>query len=47
MGVLACECLCAFISCSPMTLNRHNEVWYVVEGDPVCSGKQTDASPVP
>ncbi|TWW70121.1 heme-binding protein 2 [Takifugu flavidus] len=38
---------------SPMTLfNRHNEVWYVVEGDPVCassgssSSEETDATPV-
>lgn len=43
-----------FVSCSPMTLfNRHNEVWYVVEGDPVCassgggsSSEETDATSV-
>ncbi|XP_043072575.1 heme-binding protein 2 [Puntigrus tetrazona] len=27
---------------SPLKLlNRHNEVWYVVEGDPVCGGEHT------
>ncbi|CAG12179.1 unnamed protein product [Tetraodon nigroviridis] len=36
---------------SPMTLfDRHNEVWYVVEGDPVCSSsgssEEMDAAPV-
>lgn len=41
-----------FVSCSPMTLfNRHNEVWYVVEGDPVCassgsSSEETNVTPV-
>lgn len=29
-------CLCVY-PCSPLKLlNRHNEVWYVAEGDPVC-----------
>ncbi|XP_042360747.1 heme-binding protein 2 [Plectropomus leopardus] len=32
---------------SPMKIfNRHNEVWYVVEDDPVCAGSDEDFSPV-
>lgn len=36
-----CVFLHAYVSCSPMTLfNRHNEVWFVVEDDPVCSSSE-------
>lgn len=29
--------VCVYVSYSPMKiLNRHNEVWYMVEGEPVC-----------
>lgn len=31
-------CVCVYV-CSPLKLlHRHNEVWYVVNGEPVCDG---------
>ena len=38
LSFYVCVCVCV---CSPLKLlNRHNEVWYVAEGEPVCTDPQ-------
>lgn len=33
--------VCAFVSCSPKKMfDSYNEVWYVVNGEPVCSSSE-------
>lgn len=38
-----CFCVVFHVSCSPMTMfNRHNEVWFVAEDEPVCEEKSSE-----
>lgn len=38
---ILCVCISFLFFCSPiMVFDRHNEVWYVVQDDPVCGSSE-------
>lgn len=37
MFIIVSVCVCVCVFCSPMKIvNRHNEVWFIPKGEPVC-----------